>query len=377
MLAVDLFLHSSNSYLEANEMGLCKCQKRKVTNLFCFEHDVNVCEYCLVADHERCIVQSYVQWLQDSEYNPICILCKNLLKEEPTVRLICYDVFHWSCLDKYAASLPANTAPAGYQCPKCKECLFPPQNLVSPVVEALRAKLETVQWSRIGLSESLVQIEDATNNTNNIGEEAKLIESVTSLSSSGNTNNGNTNVTDEESNGYIIVKQKNAQQTTSNLADEMNRKETFQSAPQSNQQQNKSNKKSDAKRPDLDQITPLDSKSHIRSNAFASSSTNNSQFYDSSLGVVLNIDNLDKDRDTGDFKYQRRPLFEWLSRWLRSRQINSRRFRMTRQKKILFLVILVFLSLFTLIVVFSRLGSMNTDNDPALDPMNNPNIRVQ
>ena len=33
-------------------MGLCKCQKRKVTNLFCFEHDVNVCEYCLVADHE-------------------------------------------------------------------------------------------------------------------------------------------------------------------------------------------------------------------------------------------------------------------------------------------------------------------------------------
>jgi hypothetical protein len=34
-------------------MGLCKCQRRKVTNLFCFEHDVNVCEYCLVADHER------------------------------------------------------------------------------------------------------------------------------------------------------------------------------------------------------------------------------------------------------------------------------------------------------------------------------------
>jgi hypothetical protein len=90
-------------------MGLCKCPKRKVTNLFCFEHDVNVCEYCLVANHERvnfflllkslifinlfklkCIVQSYVQWLQDSDYNPICILCKRLLSEEPTVRLICY-----------------------------------------------------------------------------------------------------------------------------------------------------------------------------------------------------------------------------------------------------------------------------------------------
>ena len=74
-------------------MGLCKCQKRKVTNLFCFEHDVNVCEYCLVADHEGCIVQSYVQWLQDSDYQPICILCKNLLKDEPTVRLVCYGKF--------------------------------------------------------------------------------------------------------------------------------------------------------------------------------------------------------------------------------------------------------------------------------------------
>lgn len=33
-------------------MGLCKCPKRKVTNLFCFEHRVNVCEWCLVANHE-------------------------------------------------------------------------------------------------------------------------------------------------------------------------------------------------------------------------------------------------------------------------------------------------------------------------------------
>ncbi|KAG7272718.1 hypothetical protein CRUP_038164 [Coryphaenoides rupestris] len=29
------------------DMGLCKCPKRKVTNLFCFEHRVNVCEHCL------------------------------------------------------------------------------------------------------------------------------------------------------------------------------------------------------------------------------------------------------------------------------------------------------------------------------------------
>ncbi len=50
---------------------------------------------------------------------------------------------------------------------------------------------------------------------------------------------------------------------------------------------------------------------------------------------------------------------------------------MTRQKKILFLIVIIFVGLFTLIVIFSRLGSLNTENDPALDPMNNPNIRIQ
>ena len=32
-------------------MGLCKCPKRKVTNQFCFEHRVNVCEHCMVQRH--------------------------------------------------------------------------------------------------------------------------------------------------------------------------------------------------------------------------------------------------------------------------------------------------------------------------------------
>ena len=34
-------------------MGLCKCPKKKVTNQFCFEHRVNVCEHCLVSGHSR------------------------------------------------------------------------------------------------------------------------------------------------------------------------------------------------------------------------------------------------------------------------------------------------------------------------------------
>ncbi|XP_032496678.1 zinc finger protein-like 1 isoform X3 [Phocoena sinus] len=137
-------------------MGLCKCPKRKVTNLFCFEHRVNVCEHCLVANHAKCIVQSYLQWLQDSDYNPNCRLCNIPLAARETTRLVCYDLFHWACLNERAAQLPRNTAPAGYQCPSCSGPIFPPTNLAGPVASALREKLATVNWARAGLGLPLI-----------------------------------------------------------------------------------------------------------------------------------------------------------------------------------------------------------------------------
>ncbi|KAF2892936.1 hypothetical protein ILUMI_13230 [Ignelater luminosus] len=132
-------------------MGLCKCPKRRVTNQFCFEHRVNVCEHCMVTNHPKCIVQSYIQWLQDSDYNPICELCAKELNLEDCIRLTCYHVFHWSCLDSYSRQLPPTTAPAGYTCPSCRCALFPPTNLVSPVADVLREKLAGVNWARAGL----------------------------------------------------------------------------------------------------------------------------------------------------------------------------------------------------------------------------------
>ena len=104
-------------------MGLCKCPKRRVTNQFCFEHRVNVCEWCMVQKHPKvsyhindndfksfvflismefhvkldfffqCVVQSYLQWLQDSDYNPNCSFCDQELQDEPCVRLVCYRKF--------------------------------------------------------------------------------------------------------------------------------------------------------------------------------------------------------------------------------------------------------------------------------------------
>ena len=119
-------------------MGLCKCPKRRVTNQFCFEHRVNVCEHCMVQKHPnvspnfhldlltyssdsttnsettksslheyfdrlqqvlqvfsffQCVVQSYLQWLQDSDYNPNCAFCDEELANESCVRLSCYRKF--------------------------------------------------------------------------------------------------------------------------------------------------------------------------------------------------------------------------------------------------------------------------------------------
>ncbi len=52
------------------KMGLCKCPKKKVTNLFCFEHRVNVCEHCLVSNHPKvgiallsCVSKNCLGWL--------------------------------------------------------------------------------------------------------------------------------------------------------------------------------------------------------------------------------------------------------------------------------------------------------------------------
>ncbi|XP_068157055.1 zinc finger protein-like 1 homolog [Drosophila tropicalis] len=142
-------------------MGLCKCPKRLVTNQFCFEHRVNVCEHCMVQSHPKCIVQSYLQWLRDSDYISNCTLCGTTLEQGECVRLVCYHVYHWDCLNARQAALPANTAPRGHQCPSCNVEIFPTSNLVSPVADALKNYLAQVNWGRNGLGLALLS-EDHT-----------------------------------------------------------------------------------------------------------------------------------------------------------------------------------------------------------------------
>lgn len=295
-------------------MGLCKCPKKKVTNLFCFEHTVNVCEHCLVSNHPKCVVQSYLQWLQDSDYDPSCRLCGKHLTDEssgPCVRLLCYDLFHWACLDNFARSLPSNTAPAGYGCPICHTNLFPAPNAVGPVIDNLKELLSKVNWARAGLGLPMI-------------EEAALPRPPLS-------------------NGMLD----NRQQTTSNMA--------AQSGP----------------------APTMATNLH---NAYAVDET--LAYSRMGLGpdylptdTMLNLSN-DADQD----KYKRRPALQWLNRWFSSTLPSGKKrgaVGNTGRRRCVVLSVLLVLALVTLIIVMSRLGRAMNEDDPFLDPMANPNIKIR
>ncbi|XP_026573440.1 zinc finger protein-like 1 isoform X1 [Pseudonaja textilis] len=312
-------------------MGLCKCPKRKVTNLFCFEHRVNVCEYCIVANHAKCIVQSYLQWLQDSDYNPNCRLCNALLSNKETVRLVCYDLFHWSCLNEMANQLPQNTAPAGYQCPSCQGPVFPPTNLVSPVASALRDKLSTVNWARAGLRLPLIDETEVTQemDTHNASECSDW-SSFTALNS--------------------------AEAAPQSSAFAYSASCNFES-PQQQQQQTLKNGVAD-------QHTIV---------SMSDGAPSSRKIYDTrEAGVGQDSSTtIDFDED----KYRRRPTLSWLAQLLKNRFGTRKQPRSLMQRFVIFLLI-GGIGFLTLVVVMMKLGRASADNDPSLDPKFNPHIRV-
>eukprot|EP00055_Hartaetosiga_balthica_P008975 m.34690 g.34690 ORF g.34690 m.34690 type:complete len:266 (-) comp6548_c0_seq2:1231-2028(-) len=124
-------------------MGLCKC--RVVTSLFCFQHKENVCESCIVSDHRKCMIKSYLQWLQDAEFSSLCPLCQGDLDDgQETIRLPCYDVFHVECLNR-RIDMDHNTA-----CPVCHAEMMPEPHNMSPVAKEARDTLERMAVDRKG-----------------------------------------------------------------------------------------------------------------------------------------------------------------------------------------------------------------------------------
>ncbi|RVE63521.1 hypothetical protein OJAV_G00137140 [Oryzias javanicus] len=321
-------------------MGLCKCPKRKVTNLFCFEHRVNVCEHCLVSNHNKCIVQSYLQWLQDSDYNPNCALCNNPLAEQETVRLVCYDVFHWACFNSLASRLPLHTAPAGYQCPTCQGPVFPPTNMASPVADVLKDKLSSVNWARAGLG--LPLIEDPIGNTEDSSHD------VTDYT------DWSTFDAQEQSNAYASYSTPLAPPPASAAAqdDLAGLQKNGDASAQGHAVVNFSTANT------CDTVT-IHTASSPR------------KIYDTRDVAHSSVTQIDFDDD----KYRRRPALSWFARILKNRS-GGKRPSLSWKQRVFMLLLVGVLGFFTLIIIMAKLGRASASSDPNLDPLLNPNIRV-
>lgn len=325
-------------------MGLCKCPKRKVTNLFCFEHRVNVCEHCLVSNHNKCIVQSYLQWLQDSDYNPNCTLCNTLLNAQDTIRLVCYDVFHWSCLNNLASRLPLHTAPAGYQCPTCRGSLFPPSNLASPIADVLKEQLSSVNWARAGLGLPLIEesvgvleettASDVTDYTDwstfDAQEQSKIYPSHSYNTSLNPPPNPVPPPAEEDLGGPRKNGDQHKHETVVNFTNEATR----------------------------DTIT-LHTASSPR------------KIYDTRDVGHSTVTQVDIDDD----KYRRRPTLSWFAQILKNRT-GGKRTSLSWKQRVFMLLVVGVLGFFTLIIIMAKLGRASASSDPNLDPLLNPNIRV-
>lgn len=229
------------------------------------------------------------------------------------------DIFHWDCLNNYAKQFPSTTAPAGYQCPSCTQCIFPASNQASPIADELRSLLHKVNWSRAGLGLPLIE-EDNTTLHNDVTPAKAESTSTATYQSHNFTSPVNHSVVEVDG-------------TTMPHARAEHR--------------------------------PLLTGTSLPRKMFDTSSV--------SAGSQLS----DRVFDIDENKYKQKSIFETLSRiFSLTRSSKHSRQPLSKLKKFLFLVILSLIVLLTLIMIMKKLGRSGSVTDPMLDPMANPNIRV-
>jgi hypothetical protein len=296
-------------------MGLCKCPKRKVTNLFCYEHRVNVCEFCLVQNHQKCIVQSYLNWLKDSDFDSSCPLSKKDLGSVECVRLMCYHVFDWNALNNHFAQLPPTTAPAGFKCPICSAGIFPAENQAGPVAEALREKLRLAPWARVGLGLPLIEEENEESENNN--------------------NDSDSNKTWDAPDTFNPVNNRIASPLSTSTPNQK-----------------------------IVQITESEVVNRTSQKQLSFTQTETKVEVDEGVDV-----------DEGKNKYQRRKNNTFLGKLIKAHEVHPKYSDDNdMSRKTLFVLLLVVLGGFTILLMLTKVGRKRAEHDPFLDPMNNPNI---
>lgn len=294
----------------------------------------------MVTNHPKCVVQSYLLWLHDHDYNPVCTLCSCQLSDGDCIRLTCYHMYHWVCLDRHARDLPETTAPAGYTCPACKICIFPQLQLVSPVADVLRARLAAVNWGRAGLGLPLLS-ED---------REIKP-EPEPSLTLDSAVFQNHSSHTIAVSSSPTIAMSRTSSNINSNCTNT-----TFGSVHATANNQKLGPPYS---------IVNIDSSLGLSTQA----SRRVCETYD---------DPKDISYDHDENKYQRKSAIEWILRWWKlipAKAPVRRRTAGSLYKRYAVLTVIGILFFVGIILLFSWLGRMATDGDPSFDLIANPNVK--
>jgi len=355
-------------------MGICKCSKKRVTSTFCFEHRVNVCEFCMVNSHPACIVQPYLQWLEDSSFKAKCSFCQLNLSNEECVRLLCYHVFHWTCLNKYCSTLPPNTAPAGYTCPDCNIPIFPSSSTPSPIYMVLKKKLATTEWARIGLGLPISQQSIVSNNNNN--NKTIVTNSVNQTSTQARSNAEASNQIDNPVNTIQqTFEQKKNQNSNVFIHHSPHPSVGYEANEQSTNLPVSMNNVNNY----LNNHLNNNHSTMINSTDYTYSNHNNFSSFNSSSRKIMDSDHsTDRDRlidiDIDDDKYRTRAPFDRLFRYMKF--INYKHNLNPNLRFFLTIGLFVLAALFIIYILVS-LGRQTADNDPLLDPKFNPNLHFQ
>ncbi|KHJ95575.1 NADH dehydrogenase, G subunit [Oesophagostomum dentatum] len=295
--------------LKRKKMGLCKCPRKKVTNLFCFEHRVNVCEHCLVENHHGTCFTGLV-WMSG---------LADFLQLQLQLDIAA----------PFAASFLLCVI-----CTQCdvifREALFPAMNQTSPMIDELRSKLQQANWARAGLGLPLLPELDPphmppqqTHLPNSTMQKPQYYSNM--------------------ANGGQLPMQTQADRSataTPEVALEMD--DVAYSGKR-------------------EQVTFTSRKKHGGTS-------------ETDMQPLLSRTN-DRDVDSEHNKYKRRPAREWLRGIWKAKYGSSTPNHFTGYKRVVVIALFVLFVLITAVVVLTKAG-LGAGEDPLLDPMNNPNIRV-
>jgi len=229
------------------------------------------------------------------------------------------------------------TAPAGYACPVCQDCVFPAENIVSPVADELRSVLKEVNWARAGLGMPLLPstLPKPQHLFSTPSPPPPISSNFDAAPPSGRGKaetpppTGPRPAPEGESVCLDILQDGGVQSSVGEFG-ATSRKQLQAALPTS----------------------PL-------------------------LLATAAAGNHAEEEDHDENKYKRRSALRFLVRWWRSVSSGRSLKRMSMGQRYLVYGVSAMFILITLLVILTHMSASRRSSDPMLDPMNNPNIRVQ